>query len=194
MNSASLRPARFLVAIAATGLIGLAAAGCTSNGSPSASAPSAPAASTSAQASAQAGAPTRPTTSAPPAPAKAATTATATQARTLMFPNTNDDVEFVGYNTTTNMPEFVKVVQQGNKGANLVPDPRDPAIHELPMAPTATVRAVDGTDFPFEICPPHGCTIDLVIAGVIGHYDNSFYAHIHVNAADQIVSVEQSAY
>ena len=29
---------------------------------------------------------------------------------------------------------------------------------------------------------------------VIGHYNGAFYAHMHVNAADRIDSVAQSAY
>ncbi|ATY13484.1 hypothetical protein CU254_25915 [Amycolatopsis sp. AA4] len=103
-------------------------------------------------------------------------------------------MEFIGYDTKRDMPEFVKVVQQGNGGAHLVPDPDDPTTHELPMSPDASIRAVGDTDFPFETCPPYGCTTSLMIASVIGHYDNSFYAHIHVNAADQIDFVEQSAY
>ena len=131
MKNVSIRTSRVLLAVAAAGLVGLTAAGCSS--------PSA--------------APTRPvgqattanpatSTGAPSAPATATTaTAKAVTAAKLQFPNTNDDVEFTGYDTKNNLARFHKVVQApGVSHPDLIPDPSDPATHELPMARGATSR------------------------------------------------------
>jgi hypothetical protein len=113
----------------------------------------------------------------------------------LKFPNTSVDVVFTKYDAKNKLVEFQKVVQDPKSPtAHLVPDPRDPAIHELPMASGATVKSIVPGGFPFETCPPTSCTIDNVMESVIGHFYDAFYAHIHVDAADQIDSVAQSAY
>ncbi len=179
MNNVTIRTSRVLLAVAAAGLVGLTAAGCSS--------PSAAPTSPVVQAT---------STGAPSAPATATTaTAKAVAAAKLQFPNTNDDVEFTGYDAKNNMAQFHKVVQApGVSHADLIPDPSDPATHELPMAPGAKITSIDPNGFPFETCPPTHCTSDDMIASVISHENNAFFAHIHVNAGDQIDSVRQSAY
>ncbi|HEX5406146.1 MAG TPA: hypothetical protein VFX16_28045 [Pseudonocardiaceae bacterium] len=113
----------------------------------------------------------------------------------LRFPNTSNDVEFTGYDAQDGLVEFHKVVVQSDgAGPNMVPDPSDPGTHRLPMASGATVRSIDPRGFPFEACPPRSCTASDIVASVIGHNNDAFCAHIHVNAADQIDSVRQSAY
>jgi hypothetical protein len=114
----------------------------------------------------------------------------------LRFPNISVDVVFTSYDRKNKLVEFQKVVQdRGSGAAHLVPDPSDPAVHRLPMAPGAKVKPIDPRDFPFETCPPTtACTIDDIMASTIQHYNGTFWAHIHVNAADQIDSVAQSAY
>jgi predicted component of type VI protein secretion system len=181
MNNVSIRTSRVLLAVAAAGLVGLTAAGCAS--SSAAPTPAGPVAQ-----STTAG----PATS---SPATGAGAPVAVAVAKLQFPNTSDDVEFTGYDAKNNMARFHKVVQApGVPHADLIPDPSDPATHELPMAPGAKITSIDPNGFPFETCPPTHCTVDDVIASVIGHENDAFFAHIHVNAADQIDSVRQSAY
>lgn len=175
------------VATAAT-LVGLGATACQ----------------TGTQAAAPPATPTQTTGSFTPVPAVtpvvtptsgAATGTTAAPVRQLKFPNTDLDVRFVKYDTKNKLVEFQKVTQAaGSRAANLVPDPKDPGIHELPMKPGTTIESVDPQGFSFETCPPTSCTADDVMASVIGHLQGSFWAHIHVNASDQIDSVRQSAY
>ncbi|HEX3648610.1 MAG TPA: hypothetical protein VHV49_09280 [Pseudonocardiaceae bacterium] len=133
---------------------------------------------------------TRTTDATEPAPA-----ADARPTRTLKFPNTTEDVVFVKYDWQHKLAEFQKVVQDPTSlAANLVPDPRDPGIHKLPVRPGTNVKSIDPRGFPFETCPPTSCTTADVMDSVIGHYRGAFWAHIQVNAADQIDLVAQSAY
>jgi hypothetical protein len=183
MKTWSLRASRTLIAATAATLIGLAAAACTT-GTPSAGS-----------------APTTPSQAPPPtsaslsyAPVLSPTPIT-TPAAALKFPNTDFTVLFTGYDGNKELVEFKKVVQDPqSRGAHLVPDPADPATHRLPMAKDANVKSIDPNGFPFETCPPTGCSGYKIMESVIGHFNNAFYAHIHVNAADQIDSANQSAY
>ncbi|HWC83828.1 MAG TPA: hypothetical protein VG756_28035 [Pseudonocardiaceae bacterium] len=203
MITVSLRIRRVLVAGTAAGLVGLAAAACQADRSAAPAAPAtsatnaepvltAPATSANTIAAAPVGTSARSTNLNPVAPRTPTSTA---PARALKFPNTNDDVLFTGYDTKNNMVKIqVMVEDPASQSARLIPDPNTPGIHELPMAPKATITANDPNGFPFETCPPQHCTVDDMIQSVIGHYPNAFWAHIHVNAADQIDYVQQSAY
>lgn len=171
MKTWSLRASRTLTVAATATVVGLASAACQAGAQSAASASA-----TSSQ--------TAPTT-----PAKAAPTGES------KFPSTNLDVVFTGQDATNKLVEFQKVVQDpASPTAHLVPDPSDPAVHELPMASDAEVKSLDPNGFPFETCPPTSCTVDTIMDSVIGDYNDAFYAHIHVNAADQIDSVAQSAH
>jgi hypothetical protein len=105
------------------------------------------------------------------------------------------DVVFTGYDAKNKLVEFQKVVPKaGSLTPDLVPDPSDPATHELPMAPGVKVKSQDPDGFPFETCPPVHCTIDDIMESIIGHNKDSFWAHIHVNAEGRFDAVAQSAY
>ncbi|HEY3709019.1 MAG TPA: hypothetical protein VGL64_06550 [Amycolatopsis sp.] len=199
MKTRSLRTRRTLTFAATAAVIGLASAACQAGAQPAASAPAdpsqtvptipAPTANSVAPVVSSGSSPA--TASKPTAPGPRAK-ATPTE---LKFPNTTVDVVFTGYDTKNKLVEFQKVVQDpASPAAHLVPDPSDPAVHELPMASEATVKSIDPNGFPFETCPPVSCTADNIMESVIGHYNGAFYAHIHVNAADRIDSVAQSAY
>lgn len=187
MRVPSFRASRVLVAAATAGLIGLAAAGCsggTASSAPQANQPAANPA--TAAALPHAGQATSPSTK-DSAPVKASTV------QALKFPNTSATVMFTGYDSKNNMPEFQKVVQNPKSPyADLIPDPKDPAVHELALAPGTDVTSIDPNGFPFETCPPVNCTADDVIQSVISH--TTLWAHIHVNGADQIDVVNQIAY
>jgi hypothetical protein len=214
MRIRSLRAARVLAAVAAAGLVSLAAAGCTA-GSPSASptpsgnsgaptsapstvhttpnVPNVPSATGLAgtPGSAKPTVPAEPTVPAKPvapaAPAKAVTV------QQLKFPNTNATVLFTGYDAKDKLAEFQQVAQNPKVPyADLIPDPKDPTIHRLPLAPGTNVTSIDPDGFPFETCPPFNCTSDDVIQNVMSH--TTLWAHIHVNAADQIDTVNEIAY
>jgi len=197
MKTRSLRAGRTLTVATAAVFIGLAAAACQP-GAPSAASPN------SGQA-ASAGA--NGVTDAPAVPPRVSSQASAPGTKQpgvptnvvavgqLKFPNTDVDVVFTGYDEKNRLVEFRKVVQDPKSPtAHLVPDPGDPAIHELPVATGTSVKSIDPNGFPFETCPPTACTADNIMESVIGHLNGAFYAHIHVNATDQIDSVAQSAY
>ncbi|HEX5117406.1 MAG TPA: hypothetical protein VFW65_19625 [Pseudonocardiaceae bacterium] len=189
---------RILVVATAATLIGLTATACRTEGqaAPSRTVTSAPTV------------PSRTTTSAPTttirvAPGTTTRVAPATTAKpsaattqTLKFPNTSADVVFVGYDLKDKLVEFQKVVDDRTSSltANLVPDPSDPAVHRLPLKPGIKIVSIDPGGFQFETCPPTSCTVDQVMQSVISHNYGQFWAHIHVNAADQIDVVRQSAY
>lgn len=186
----ALSTRRTLTAVTAATLIGLTVAACQTTGHSAAAPPT-----TS----------TTPTTtaaenrvSAPPAaarPAGASTAVNAAPTRKLKFPNTSADVVFTRYDSKNKLVAFQKVVQDPtSRAAHLVPDPSDPATHELPMAHGTNVKSIDPNGFPFETCPPVACTVDDVMESVILHNNGAFWAHIHVNAEDQIDFVAQSAY
>jgi hypothetical protein len=180
---------RILVVATAATLIGLAATACRAG---SQAAPPAPVTSTHTVPPAPA-VPSRTTTSAPATTSR--TTPPATTAPKLKFPNTDVDVVFVGYDLKNKLVEFQKVVEEPeSRLPNLVPDPSDPAVHRLPMKPGTTVASIDPRGFPFETCPATSCTVDQVMRSVISHNHGQFRAHIHVDAADQIDVVRQSAY
>lgn len=200
MKAMSLHTIRILTVATAATLVGLTAAACQPSGESTAPAPT-----TSVQAAPTTSIQAPPTTtggggrvSTPPARSRATvphTTSTATPTRTLRFPNTSADVVFVRYDAKNKLVAFQKVVRDpASPAANLVPDPRDPAIHELSMAPGTTVKPIDPRGFPFETCPPASCTVNNVMDSIIGHYNGAFWAHVHVNAADQIDSVAELAY
>ena len=68
------------------------------------------------------------------------------------------------------MPEFQKVVQNPNAPyADLISDPSDPAVHQLPLEPGTAVKSIDPNGFPFETCPPVNCTSDDVVQSVMSH-------------------------
>lgn len=202
MKTVTIRPSRVLLAVAAAGLVGLTAAGCAS--APSASSRVTTTASApSTSAAARPVAPPFMSTSARPvtttssaassSSSKPTAQVNAVAVRKLQFPNTSDDVEITRYDTVNHMVQFHKVVQEpGVSYPELVPDASDLADHELPMSPGATISLVDPNAY--ETCPPAHCTVDDMIQTIIGHENNALWAHIHVNAADQIDSVQQSAY
>lgn len=207
MKTVSIRLSRVLLAVTAAGLVGLTAAGCAS--APSASTPVTTAA--SAPSTSDAARPIAPpfistsnrpvTTTGPATPttsssaSKPTAQVNAVAVRKLQFPNTSDFVEMTGYDTAKHMVQFHKVVQApGVSSADLIPDPSDLADHELPLAPNADIGSNSPNGFPYETCPPTNCTSDDMIQSIISHENNAFWAHIHVNAADQIDSVSQSAY
>ncbi|HJP80606.1 MAG TPA: hypothetical protein VJ914_40415 [Pseudonocardiaceae bacterium] len=185
MKTSSLRAVQILLVTAAVGALGLAAAGCTSSATPSsAPAQSAPATSASAGPSTVTSSPATPST---PSAVQAVT------AEKLKFPNTTATVEFLGYDETNKMPKFQKVTQDPTAPyADLIPDPQDPAVHELPLAPGTDVTPIDPSGFPFETCPPLNCTSDDIVRNVMSH--TTLWAKIHVNAADRIDSVREIAY
>lgn len=180
MRIQSLHVARLLVGVAALGMVGMAAAGCTAS-SPTAS--PTPATATHANTTA----PATPPATNQSAPAKPVTV------QQLSFPNTSATVMFTGYDATDKMAEFQKVVTNPKTPyADLIPDPADPAVHRLSLAPGTNVTSIDPDGFPFETCPPVNCTPDDVIQTVTSR--TTLWAHIHVNAADQIDVVNQIAY
>lgn len=206
MKNVTIGLSRVLLAVAATGLVGVTAAGCTS--APSAPSASAPVTSASAPSASAAAGPVVPaftiTDDGPTSTTSTASASTSTRptaqvnavaARKLQFPNTSEDVEITRYDTRNNMVQFHKVVREpGVPYVYLIPDASDLADHELPLAPGATITSVDPNGFPYQTCPPTHCTPDDIVQSVISHQANAFWAHIHVNAADQIDSVRQSAY
>lgn len=199
MKTWSLRTRRTLTFAATATVLGLASAACQGGAQPTASAPATPSQTvpTLAAPTANSVAPAVSSGSSPATAAKPAAPGTRAKAASaeLKFPNTTADVVFVGYDAKNKLVEFQKVVQDpASPGAHLVPDPSDPAVHELPMASGAKVTSIDPGGFPFETCPPISCTADNIMESVIGHYNGAFYAHMHVNAADRIDSVAESAY
>ncbi|HEY4020731.1 MAG TPA: hypothetical protein VGM75_18715 [Pseudonocardiaceae bacterium] len=175
----SLRAARMLVAVAAAGMVSFAAAGCTA---------SSPTASPTTATSTLSGSVTS-----PPAAPSTVHAAPAVAVQQLQFPNASATVVFTGYDTKDKMVEFQKVVQNPAKPtADLIPDPKDPAVHRLALAPGTNVTSIDPNGFPFETCPPVHCTADDIIQSVMSRM--TLWANIHVNAADQINVVNQSAY
>lgn len=178
MRIQSSAVARTLTVIAAAGLVGLAAAGCTGSTPTAAPSTTTPLAS--------------PATSGTPSTKDSTSIETAT-VRALKFPNTSSTVMFTGYDTKNHLAKFEKVTQNPSSShADLIPDPADPATHELPIAPGAKVIPLDPNGFPFETCPPVNCTSDDIMQSVIGH--DTLWARIQVNAADQIEAVQQIAY
>jgi hypothetical protein len=174
MNTWTLRARRTVIFAGTAALIGLTAAACQTGAQSTASPTSHQIVPTFT---------TNVSTSAPvPAPSK--------------FPNTDELVLVTGYDAKNHLVEFQKLTQNpASQAAYLVPDPKDPAIHKLPMASRATINSyLPGGGFPFETCPPISCTTDDIVVSVIGHNKDSFYADIHVNAADQIDAVAQSDY
>ena len=100
---------------------------------------------------------------------------------------------FTGYDTKDKLAEFQQVAQNPNVPyADLVPDPKDPAIHRLSLAPGTNITSIDPGGFPFETCPPFNCTSDDVIQNVMSH--RTLWASIHANTADQIDTVNEIAY
>ncbi|MGH7867773.1 MAG: hypothetical protein ACREP9_09140, partial [Candidatus Dormibacteraceae bacterium] len=114
----------------------------------------------------------------------------------LKFPNKSlENVLFVKYDAQSDMVEFQKTTQAPHSDSpELIPDPSDPAIHRLHMAAGAKIKYLDGETFDYNLCRPNGCTDNDKFYTVLDHNPGMFYADIHVNAADQIDSVDKSSY
>jgi hypothetical protein len=102
---------------------------------------------------------------------------------------------FTRYDARNKTAEFRNVTQApGSDPVLLEPDPSDPTTHRLPVVAGASIKSIAPEGFPFETCPPAACPADDMMDSVLGHNPSGFFANIHVNAADQIDTVEEMAY
>jgi hypothetical protein len=202
MRVSTRRSTNLVLAVTAAGLIGLGAAAC-SGGSPAQSAPAAHPAATSNTLDSAAGpgapaagsTPAAPASSLPPKAKPTAQPAAKPAAAPRTFAGSTLDVELTGYDAQSGLASFHKVVQDPNSpSAHLIPDPADPGTHRLRLSPNAPVTSNDPDGFPYETCPPVSCTAGDILGSVLGHQNDSLFAAMHVDAADVIDRITQSAY
>lgn len=179
-----IRHARNLI-LASTGtiLVGLATTACTSQNTSTA-----PASTTPTTPAAIASSTTTPTTT---SMAATPTTSHRKSADTVLF------AQLVGYDATNRMIKFRSVIRYPStvKQDDYGFDPKDPAVHQLPLAPPATVAGLGGGGS--QICrtnPPDQvaqCSTDQLITVLERKPTNPLIAQLVVSSSDTITTVAE---